>query len=166
MFWLILLALLCQQEVYAIPAPRPATGLKVAKADHVLNLKRVGAKSPSSKALLLDLATDIEPLKSVEGGGAYGLEVGLSGETYDVVLDTGSSDLWVFHEGVQCINSAGSIVPDSKCDFGPEFPGTFEEGTIADQHFVSTQLNALDQSHILSQDDHSSAPRMLRAKCS
>lgn len=99
-------------------------------------------KADSSRALLLDVATDIEPLKSIENEAAYGLEVDLSGDKFDVIFDTGSSDLWVFKEGVECLNSNGNPVPDARCGFGPEFEGNFDEGEVDNQNFVRWSLLA------------------------
>ena len=39
------------------------------------------------------LASSTTPLSAVEGGGGYGVDVGLGGETFTLVFDTGSSDL-------------------------------------------------------------------------
>lgn len=89
-------------------------------------------------AFRLDAADDTVDLFPTNGGGAYGVKVDIGDDSYDVIFDTGSSDLWVFHDGVECINSQGNQVSDSVCNFGPEFAGSFDEGTVSDEHFVST----------------------------
>ena len=137
MLFQILTALLCTREIAAIPTPqRRSTSLKTVDADHVLHMKRTGKKQASSRALLLETADDIAPLQSVEGT-SYSVEIKLSGDPYDVIFDTGSSDLWVFHAGFTCLNSQGSPVATSRCDIGPEYTGDYDDGTVDNQHFVS-----------------------------
>ena len=71
----------------------------------------------------------------VESGQSYGIEAGLGGKNYDLVFDTGSSDLWVFQEGVKCLGPKGHAKPASYCAFGPEFSGNFQDGSIPDKNF-------------------------------
>ena len=47
MFWVSFLTLLGLQEALALPTPDGASGLKA--ANHVVNLKRTGVSSKSSK---------------------------------------------------------------------------------------------------------------------
>lgn len=75
-------------------------------------------------------------LSPVESGGAYAIEVGLGGKNYDMIFDTGSSDLWVFKSGAKCVSAKGVPKPASFCGFGPEFSGTFEDGSIPNENFV------------------------------
>lgn len=91
---------------------------------------------------MLDVASDTETLNSIENDAAYGLEVNIGGDNFDVIFDTGSSDLWVFHQGVQCLNANAKPVPDAQCGFGPEFQGNFDEGEVDNQNFVSSMLSA------------------------
>lgn len=90
MLSLTILTLSCLAS--AIPAPRPVSELKRATAEHIVKLKRIGKKAPSSRGLLSVLASDdIVELDSAGGGAGYAVEVDLSGAKYDVIFDTGSS---------------------------------------------------------------------------
>jgi hypothetical protein len=94
MIWTSLLAALVLQGGGATPTPRTPLYLKT--SDKILNLKRTGVKADSSRALLDVLAASATtPLNPVESGGGYGIQVGLGGDDFTLVFDTGSSDLWV-----------------------------------------------------------------------
>ena len=60
--------------------------------------------------------------------------VELSGESYPLIFDTGSSDLWVAKSTIQCYNEHGNPVARGQCHFGPLFPGTFDEGKAPNVH--------------------------------
>ncbi|KAJ7636639.1 acid protease [Roridomyces roridus] len=49
----------------------------------------------------------------------YLVNITVGGKGFQVVLDTGSSDTWVVHEGFTCIDSDSNPVPASTCAFGP-----------------------------------------------
>ncbi|KAJ7738050.1 acid protease [Mycena maculata] len=49
----------------------------------------------------------------------YLVNITVGGKNFQVILDTGSSDTWVAHEGFSCLDLNGTSVPASTCDFGP-----------------------------------------------
>lgn len=120
--------------------------------DSVFLLKEVGAvtkstrrKSPSLLTIEVDLSTSLivllsdatgetTPLNSIEDGVSFAVDVELSGQSYQLTFDTGSSDLWVAQAGFLCVNAHGNVVAESRCHFGKLFTGTFDEGKVPNQH--------------------------------
>ncbi|KAJ7484193.1 acid protease [Mycena latifolia] len=49
----------------------------------------------------------------------YVVNVTVGGKVFNMILDTGSSDTWVVHEGFSCLDLNGTAVPAATCDFGP-----------------------------------------------
>ena len=83
-------------------------------------------------ALLAGRTTSLNPVML---GGSYGMSVGLGDESFTLIFDTGSSDLWVAESGFQCDGFLGGRVPPSMCHSGPLFSGNFEGGEIPNQNF-------------------------------
>ncbi|KAK3706964.1 hypothetical protein LTR37_012463 [Vermiconidia calcicola] len=120
--------------VERVKAFAPPTDLE--KSNQVLNLRRTGASSDSSKDLMSLRAARLDaPLNPVENGAAYAIDVGLGNDTYSLIFDNGSSDLWVAETGVQCMNARGRRVPVGRCEFGPLFSGDFQDGEVEGQTF-------------------------------
>ncbi|KAK3714966.1 hypothetical protein LTR37_007456 [Vermiconidia calcicola] len=120
--------------VERVKAFAPPTDLE--KSNQVLNLRRTGASSDSSKDLMSPRAARLDaPLNPVENGAAYAIDVGLGNDTYSLIFDTGSSDLWVAETGVQCMNARGRRGPVGRCEFGPLFSGDFQDGEVEGQTF-------------------------------
>ncbi|EJT74028.1 hypothetical protein GGTG_07877 [Gaeumannomyces tritici R3-111a-1] len=59
----------------------------------------------------------------------YMTPVGIGGEEYNLIVDTGSSDTWFVKSGFECVNSRRQLVPFEACDFGPVFRGALSGGT-------------------------------------
>ncbi|KAL8338026.1 hypothetical protein RB598_006757 [Gaeumannomyces tritici] len=59
----------------------------------------------------------------------YMTPVGIGGEEYNLIVDTGSSDTWFVKSGFECVNSRRQPVPFEACDFGPVFRGALSGGT-------------------------------------
>lgn len=79
----------------------------------------------------------------VDEGGAYAIEANLGGKNFDVIFDTGSSDLWVFKSGVKCVTGTGHPAAASQCGFGPEFKGNFQGGPIKNETFICASSLAI-----------------------
>ncbi|KAJ7234054.1 aspartic peptidase domain-containing protein [Mycena haematopus] len=52
-------------------------------------------------------------------GDEYLVNITVAGKPFQVILDTGSSDLWVAHSGFSCFDLNGTAVPPETCKFGP-----------------------------------------------
>ncbi|KAF7358391.1 Acid protease [Mycena venus] len=68
-----------------------------------------GRHSPSEILHLDGAAFDNEYLVNITVGG----------KPFQVILDTGSSDIWVTNSNFTCVNLNGTIVPPETCKFGP-----------------------------------------------
>ena len=64
-------------------------------------------------------ASAILPLRAAAYGTSYDVNIEIGGNTYPVVADTGSADLWLLEAGWKCYygsaNTDGTEVPQSKC---------------------------------------------------
>ncbi|KAF1832811.1 aspartic proteinase precursor, partial [Decorospora gaudefroyi] len=115
--------------VHALNRRAPA---HIAVTDNVLNLTTVPYAPhllpPSSRHLLhrrdalSQAKRQFDPVASLDeplvtlGGRIYMTDVTLGGQTYSLVIDTGSSDTWVVSSTFQCINpSTYSIIDTRYC---------------------------------------------------
>ncbi|KAK2607027.1 hypothetical protein N8I77_005736 [Diaporthe amygdali] len=83
----------------------------------------------------LDGSQNITDLNS---GFWYGVNVTLGTQELTLVLDTGSSDTWVFSNNTNCIGITGpdgEPIGDRMCTFGPRFQGDFPQGPYEHEHF-------------------------------
>jgi hypothetical protein len=74
----------------------------------------------------------------VDHGDIFTTQVQFGTETFEQIVDTGSSDTWMIETGFTCINfteGVGSTAPESACGFGPTYTitDTFEQ--IPDENF-------------------------------
>ncbi|KJX99748.1 hypothetical protein TI39_contig352g00002 [Zymoseptoria brevis] len=74
------------------------------------------------------------PVESVFAGNAYAITINIDGSDYPVILDTGSSDLWLPKHDFVCEDVNGTVIEQKKCYIGPG-PPAFSEGSIDDQIF-------------------------------
>lgn len=59
------------------------------------------------------------PLKAAAYGTTFDAIVEIGSQPFEVLVDTGSSDLWVLGSGWQCVNqTGGSPIPRTECNFG------------------------------------------------
>ncbi|KAJ7155092.1 acid protease [Mycena filopes] len=49
----------------------------------------------------------------------YLVNITVGGKPFQVILDSGSSDLWVAHSDFGCLDLNGTVVPPATCNFGP-----------------------------------------------
>ncbi|EMC91921.1 hypothetical protein BAUCODRAFT_134676 [Baudoinia panamericana UAMH 10762] len=115
---------------------RDATPLET--SSHILPIQGTSIQAQGSSALqrFVRAASNVTtPLISAERGGGYAIQIDFGGTTFEVVFDTGSSDLWLAETGVQCVNANGRSVTVAQCGFGPLADSTFEGGSIANENF-------------------------------
>jgi hypothetical protein len=86
--------------------------------------------------LFHELAASVTtPLNSIRGGAAFAIDVELGSDTFQLIFDTGSSDLWVAEQDVECVNANGKKIPTKRCAFGPLWSGDYEDGQVPRQNF-------------------------------
>ena len=104
-----------------------------AKSSHVMSLKKFATNraNPRSAAYLKGLTGKHKGKKPSSGNGElislfegeeYATSITFGTQSFDVIVDTGSSDTWVVKEGFECINlSTGKKTNESECEFGPAY---------------------------------------------
>lgn len=133
-----------KQTVKKATAFQSASPLTV--SDNVLSLTRSGKRSGKSKsrnaarAKNLAIATgNSSILISLFEGEEFDTEITFGNETFEVIVDTGSSDTWVAQTGFSCADvETGDPLPESECAFGTTYnlSSTFTE--IPDENFNIT----------------------------
>ncbi|KAI1342085.1 aspartic peptidase domain-containing protein [Xylariaceae sp. FL0016] len=140
-----------------------ATAAGLAITDNFHTLSRIKRDPGLSRTLdvlrqnyrnkvLMDDTFDLDPgdddpegvdhLKAALNQVEYIMEVGVGGQEYWMIPDTGSSDTWLVQEGFKCLDpSYGREVEESQCAFGPAFKGNFPLGEIADQNLNISYLS-------------------------
>lgn len=68
-------------------------------------------------------------------GTSYIAHVTVGTQTVPLLVDTGSSDLWVAPSSFRCLDETGSEVEQATCGFPVLYEGTFSGGTVADEYF-------------------------------
>jgi len=111
--------------------------------------------NPRSAAFLLGhavipTANHSTGLLSLFEGEEFATPVTFGTQTFDFIVDTGSSDTWVIESGFQCVNITTSApIPEADCDFGPtwnkdstfkEIPGENFNITYGDGEFLTGVL--------------------------
>ncbi|KAJ7232458.1 aspartic peptidase domain-containing protein [Mycena haematopus] len=89
----------------------PLTG-KVPRRDGNKNFLAALSKHRKSRAGTV-------PLDYTTSGDEYLVNITVGGKPFQVILDTGSSDLWVAHSGFSCLDLNGTVVSPETCNFGP-----------------------------------------------
>ncbi|KAF5879339.1 putative pepsin (secreted protein) protein [Botrytis fragariae] len=81
----------------------------------------------------------IAPANPLQKGHDWYTELEVEGQTYPVVIDTGSSDTWIVKSNFTCLDY-GTGVPTSQsvCLFGPGYAPSSGFNHIPNQHFNTT----------------------------
>jgi hypothetical protein len=75
------------------------------------------------------------PLIASGGGVEYLTQITFGQTNVDVIVDTGSSDTWLIESDFQCVDANNAPQPQSTCNFGPTYPGTFGSSQIPNVNF-------------------------------
>ncbi|KAF4622704.1 hypothetical protein G7Y89_g14323 [Cudoniella acicularis] len=100
---------------------------KIVVTDVVLPLTKRPAKGASaarrsSLAKLVIANGSTTGITSLEVGEEFAASVTVGTETFELIIDTGSSDTWVVETGFACTNfQTGQKAAESVCDFGPYY---------------------------------------------
>ncbi|KAL9099605.1 MAG: hypothetical protein Q9163_004912 [Psora crenata] len=80
-----------------------------------------------------------EEVDVTERGLVFATEVQIGSDTYEMVIDTGSSDTWLPKSGFQCAQpGTGDFLAQSACEFGPLYNQKSTFTPIPDQNFHVT----------------------------
>lgn len=75
-------------------------------------------------------------LVSLLCGQEFATSIKVGTQTFDVIVDTGSSDTWVVETGFECADVSDSApLPESDCAFGPTYSIDRTFSKIPDVHF-------------------------------
>lgn len=113
----------------------------LSKSSNFLEMKKVRRPSGSkhSAAYLKGLATTTSGstgLISLIEGEEFAVSMTIGTQTFDVILDTGSSDTWVVEEGFECVSvSTDKEISESSCDFGTTYTIDSTFSKIANEEF-------------------------------
>ena len=123
---------------------RPLADLQV--TDNVIELKRANAMSPGNtyvqalrrQAGVVRVTNGTANLLSVEAGSVFLAPVTVGGQSFDVVIDSGSSDPWLATSDFTCINLyTGAEQNQAACEFGPTYNSSRSStySVLANQNF-------------------------------
>jgi hypothetical protein len=90
-----------------------------------------------SRAIAVSNNTSI--LESLFIGEEFATNITFGTETFESIVDTGSSDTWVVESGFQCVDlETGDPETEAYCDFGPTYNVTDSFTQIPDENFNIT----------------------------
>lgn len=129
--------------VLAAPSPRSSNRLPI--ASNVLPLRRSTPKQLHSSITrrqnddLVPPAAGVGVATDAARGVAYITDVEVGGDTYSLIVDTGSSDTWLAKHDFVCLDIlTRAEVPIEQCRLGPLFQGEFPGGPVDDLVFNIT----------------------------
>ncbi|KAG0652392.1 putative aspartic-type endopeptidase [Hyphodiscus hymeniophilus] len=134
-----------QAKVSAPSAFHAASANSVTSNVLTLNKKANGkGYNPRSAAWLMNKPGTIPPghsttLVSLFIGEEFATTVTFGTETFEAIVDTGSSDTWLVESGFKCVDITTSApLPESACDFGPTYNVTHTFKQIPNENFNIT----------------------------
>ena len=111
------------QQPAAFEAPSPNVA-----SPNVLSLTRKGGSLSAAYLASIRKGNQVNgvygftPLTSVEKGQVFLAGIEFGSESFQAVVDTGSSDTWLAETGFRCFDVAtGAPEPESYCAFGPTY---------------------------------------------
>jgi aspergillopepsin I len=118
---------------------------EITTSTNVLTLiRRTSAKgyNAHSAAYLLGkipTKTHSTTLISLSMGQEFATNITFGTETFESIVDTGSSDTWIIKTGFTCVNISNSaVLPKADCQFGPTYNVTDTFKQIPDENFNIT----------------------------
>ncbi|KAF2716344.1 acid protease [Polychaeton citri CBS 116435] len=108
---------------------------------HLLPSRSQGGSSVALQRSILAKdgnGTAYSSLQSANAGASFAVDIDFGNQTFSVLFDTGSSDLWIPHQTVKCVDYFNRPQLASECGFGPLYHGDFEEGNVEDTNFNIT----------------------------
>lgn len=76
------------------------------------------------------------PITGVEGGLVFLAPIKAGNQSFEVVIDTGSSDTWFVEGNFTCLDPTTSMdIPQDQCEFGPSYSLSSTAHVIADRNF-------------------------------
>ncbi|KAI3393444.1 hypothetical protein diail_4280, partial [Diaporthe ilicicola] len=77
-------------------------------------------------------------------GHWYGVNVTFGTQELTLLIDTGSSDTWVFSSDTKCMgtksnNEEDNLWGDATCSFGPRYQGSFPQEVTSEHEYFSTE---------------------------
>nr|AGU10904.1 Eukaryotic aspartyl protease [uncultured organism] len=99
-----------------------------------------GDTSISAQTFLLHSRNDnhVAQLTHANGDTILTTQITIGQTAKEVVIDTGSSDLWVVQSDFQCVDGEGKIKEQARCRFGKPFNDVPSGGMIENQNFNVT----------------------------
>ncbi|KAK5699300.1 hypothetical protein LTR17_023356 [Elasticomyces elasticus] len=134
-----------------LPVEKVATS-HLLVAENVLPLRRTGL-TPKGSAVLQgasDASQNVTSILPVHKGVAYAIKISFGGKEFEVIIDTGSSDLWLPKRGVKCSGNDGA---STACNFGPLADPVFQDGGIANETFRIQFLDNTDTIGVFGYED-------------
>ncbi|KAF2763976.1 acid protease [Teratosphaeria nubilosa] len=117
----------------------------LSKTGTILSLKKAGRTGKGSNVLQRSIRTSsaanttstahTTQLISAEYGAGFAINITFGDQVFEVIMDTGSSDLWLADSSVECVNDYLIETPVASCGFGPLATSTFEDGQISNENF-------------------------------
>ncbi|MCJ1479080.1 hypothetical protein MMC13_007764 [Lambiella insularis] len=128
---------------YKPKAFREASPLTV--SPHVLSFtKKSGSISQKYLRPIIDRSEvngifGLTPVEPVEDGQVFLTKVTFGTESFQAVIDTGSSDTWLAETGFQCFNvTTRRPIPEADCYFGPTYTPSPTFSNIPNENFNIT----------------------------
>ncbi|TIA10591.1 acid protease [Aureobasidium pullulans] len=139
---------------FRVSQPRRLVAIKEPSPNHItsntISLGRADSKSNSLSAGYLQairagnhvdgiysrLRNGTADLLSVGAGSVFLAPLDAGGETFYVVIDTGSSDTWLINSAFTCVDPTDSAtIPEEDCAFGPTYSLTSTASQIDNRNF-------------------------------
>ena len=128
------------------PAPLRAPSPNI-QSPHILKLSRKTRVNTGSASYLKSIRQNspvegvygFAPLNSELDGQEFITSIDFGGETFQVVVDTGSSDTWLVETGFQCVDQySNATEPEDYCMFGSTYDVSETFRAISDENFNIT----------------------------